>query len=92
MRLITAKCLLSTYDAVFVIGFSASTILFIIYQKTVQTMVVCIVYGILLGCFCIRRDPEIMGLVIELEEDRNANRIFPIETNNNPIIVVTEQV
>lgn len=92
MRLITAKCLLSTCDAVFVIGFSASTILFIIYQKTVHFMVVCIVYGILLGCFFCRNVPEVSGLILELEERQYANRIFPIETNNNPIIVEREQV
>ncbi len=92
MRLITSKCLLTTCDVIFVMGFSASTILFIIYQKTVNTIVVCVVYGILLGCFCIRQVPEVNGLVLEQEEFQNANRIFPTETNNNPIIVVTEQV
>ena len=92
MRFITSKCLLTTGDVMFVMGFSASTILFIIYQKTVNTIVVCVVYGILLGCFCIRQDPEVIGLVLELEEVQNANRIFPNETSNNPIIVVTEQV
>lgn len=92
MRLITSKCLITTGDVIFVMGFSASTILFIIYQKTVNTIVVCVVYGILLGCFCIRQDPEIIDSVHELVERQNANRIFPNETNNNPIIVVTEQV
>lgn len=92
MRLITSKCLLTTGDVIFVMGFSASTISFIIYQKPVNTIVVCVVYGILLGCFWIRQDPEVIGLVLELEELQNANRIFPNETNNNPNIVVSEQV
>ncbi len=86
MRLITSKCLLTTGDIIFVMGFLGSTILFVIYQERINSMVVYIVYGILLGCFCIRHDPEVIDSV------RNGNRIFPIETNNNPIIVVSEQV
>lgn len=91
MRLITAKCLFITFDVIFVIGFLGSTILFIIYQETIHYMVVCIVYGILMGCFCCRNDLENNRFVIELEERENRNRIFPTEINNNPIIVVVEQ-
>ena len=64
-------------------GLLGSTILFVIYQEKIRVMVVYIVYGILMGCFCCRNALENNRFVGE-----NRNRIFPIE--NKPFGVVEQ--
>jgi hypothetical protein len=94
MALITSRCVkifLDVFDGMFLIGFLGFTGLMIIYNKIVHSMIIYIVYGILMICFCFRNEVHNNQFVLRLEERENAHRNNPVVIENNPVLVV-EQV
>ena len=93
MAIITARCVqtfLDVFDVKFIISFLGCTSLMLIYHKIVRSMIIYIVYGTIIVCFCCRNGVHNSRIVFRLEERENARRIEnnPDVIENNPIHII----